>query len=380
MYIIFFVLLGIGYFSIFCACIFTLIHIIRYHKSYGVKSMAVLNFLNLSNAVIIYSSLFISSITIFYSQEVNIFLWELSLVFGFVGLILTSLIYTFLKESKKIPDFPFIYFILLLGFLIGSFFISDSVNVSIDIISSPPFFIFNQSKITYTYNLGTRLIIVIFIASLLAYYTFISYNIYLKARSKETGKSVIYLTFFFSIPILLQMFYSIFNLPILREIHILLMWLVVLALCIILLRKPEIFFELTNKIYYINIYHKSGVLLFSYRFDKTQNMIDSAIWGNILIGLNHILSEFIDKRDQIDVLQTKKTDIIVNYDNLGFAVVLITNRKNEILSNLIESFTLEFKDKFNEELLEIQDVNKLINVAEFKETKELIEKEFYLYL
>jgi len=342
--------------------------------------MAVLNFLNLSNAVIIYSSLFISSITIFYSQEVNIFLWELSLVFGFVGLILTSLIYTFLKESKKIPDFPFIYFILLLGFLIGSFFISDSVNVSIDIISSPPFFIFNQSKITYTYNLGTRLIIVIFIASLLAYYTFISYNIYLKARSKETGKSVIYLTFFFSIPILLQMFYSIFNLPILREIHILLMWLVVLALCIILLRKPEIFFELTNKIYYINIYHKSGVLLFSYRFDKTQNMIDSAIWGNILIGLNHILSEFIDKRDQIDVLQTKKTDIIVNYDNLGFAVVLITNRKNEILSNLIESFTLEFKDKFNEELLEIQDVNKLINVAEFKETKELIEKEFYLYL
>jgi hypothetical protein len=158
------------------------------------------------------------------------------------------------------------------------------------------------------------------------------------------------------------------------------MWPVVLALCIILLRKPEIFFELTNKIYYINIYHKSGVLLFSYHFDKTQNKLDSAIWGNILIGLNHILSEFIDTRDQIDVLQTKNTDIIVNYDNLGFAVVLITNRKNEILSNLIESFTLEFKDKYNEELLEIQDVNKLINVAEFKETKELIEKEFYLYL
>ncbi|MHA2472691.1 MAG: hypothetical protein ACXAES_05595 [Promethearchaeota archaeon] len=342
--------------------------------------MAVLNFLNLSNAVIIYSSLFISSITIFYSQVVNVFLWELSLVFGFVGLILTSLIFTFLKESKKIPDFPFIYFIFLLGFLIGSFFISDSVNVSIDIISSPPFFIFNQSKIAYTYNLGTRLIIVIFIASILAYYTFISYNIYVKARNKETGKSVIYLTFFLSIPILLQMFYSIFNLPILRELHILLMWPVVLALCIILLRKPEIFFELTNKIYYINIYHKSGVLLFSYHFDKTQNKLDSAIWGNILIGLNHILSEFIDTRDQIDVLQTKNTDIIVNYDNLGFAVVLITNRKNEILSNLIESFTLEFKDKYNEELLEIQDVNKLINVAEFKETKELIEKEFYLYL
>jgi hypothetical protein len=91
------------------------------------------------------------------------------------------------------------------------------------------------------------------------------------------------------------------------------------------------------------------------------------------------LSEFVDKENQIDVLQTKNTDIIVNYDDFGFAVVLITNKENSILQNLMKQFTLEFRNKYKEELLEIQDLNKLINVSEFTETKELIEKEFQVY-
>jgi hypothetical protein len=140
------------------------------------------------------------------------------------------------------------------------------------------------------------------------------------------------------------------------------------------------FLELTNKIYYINIYHKSGILLYSYHFKKSQNEIDSTIWGKILIGLNHILSEFVDKQNQIDVLQTKNTEIIVDYDEYGFAVVLITNKKNAILQKLLRQFTIEFRNKYKEELLEIQDLNKLINVSEFTEIKELIEKGFQLYL
>jgi len=147
-----------------------------------------------------------------------------------------------------------------------------------------------------------------------------------------------------------------------------------------LLKKPEMFLELTNKIYYINIYHKSGILLYSYKFSKSPNELDAAIWGNILIGINHILSEFVDKRNQIDVLQTNNTDIIVNYDDFGFAVVLITNRKNAILQKLMEKFAFEFKNKYKDELLEIQDLNRLINVSEFKETGELIEKGFQLYI
>ena len=97
-----------------------------------------------------------------------------------------------------------------------------------------------------------------------------------------------------------------------------------------LIKKPEIYTELTNKVYFINIYHKSGILLYSYEFGESKAIIDSTTWGNIIIGINHMLSEFVDTKDQIEVLKTDNSDIIVNYDDLGFAVVLITNQKNMI--------------------------------------------------
>ncbi len=380
MYGIFFVLLEIGYFFIFCLCVFTLIHIIRFQKNSGVKMMAYLNFLNVFNAVIIYSSLYISSITIYFSDTINVILWKLSIVSGFMSLILSSLIYTFLKEYKKVPDFPFLFFIGLFGFLIGALLYPSSIQIEVNNSSIPPFFILDLSEINYSYNSITGLIIVVFQSSIIFYYFLLSIKIYSKARNKDATKGLFYNTIIFTIPILMYILYIIYNHPIFRELHILSLWITITGVCIILLKKPEMFLELTNKIYYINIYHKSGILLYSYHFKKSQNEIDSTIWGKILIGLNHILSEFVDKQNQIDVLRTRNTDIIVDYDEFGFAVVLITNKKNTILQNLMKKFTIEFKNKFREELLEIQDLNKLINVSEFIGTKDLIEKGFQLYL
>jgi hypothetical protein len=148
----------------------------------------------------------------------------------------------------------------------------------------------------------------------------------------------------------------------------------------VIIKKPELFLVLTNKIYYVSIYHKSGILLFSYIFESERDFSDSAIWGNILIGINYILSEFIDKKDKIDVMKTKTSDIIVNYNtNYGFAVLVITNQKNEILENLINNFMKEFISRYHKELTEIQDLNKIINISEFKDTKNIIEKNFKLY-
>ena len=380
MYVVFFVLLEIGYFSIFCLCVFTLIHIIRFQKSYGVKFMAYLNFLTVFNAVLIYSSIYIVSITIHFSDTINITLWKVSIVSSFVSLLITSLIYTFLKEYKKIPGFPFFIFFAFFGFLIGALFYPNSIEISINISATSPFFILDPSQINYSYNTITSLIIGIFQSSVLFYYFILSFIIYKKARNKDTPKALIYNTIIFTFPILMYILYMIFNLPIFRELHILSLWITLSGVCVMLLKKPDMFFELTNNIYYINIYHKSGILLYSYHFTKSRNEIDSTIWGKILIGLNHILSEFVDKQNQIDVLQTKNTDIIVNYDEFGFAVVLITNKNNTILQKLMKQFTLEFRNKYKEELLEIQDLNKLINVSEFTETKELIEKEFQIFL
>ncbi len=380
MYIILFILLGMMYFFIFCVSVFTLIHIIHYHENYGIKLMAFLNFLTIFNAIIIYSSLYISSITIFFSETINIVLWKLSIFSGSISLLLNTLIFTFLKQYKRVPDFLFLFLITLFGVLIGALVLPDSIKMSIDISDSPPFFIKDPSQINYSYNTITGLLITIFQCSNVIYYFIISFLIHKKARDRKLTKDLIRNTIFFPIPILMYIFYIFFRFPIFRELHIISLWIIIFGFCVMLLKKPEMFLGLTNKIYYLNIYHKSGILLYSYKFSKSPNELDAAIWGNILIGINHILSEFVDKRNQIDVLQTKNTDIIVNYDDFGFAVVLITNRKNAILQKLMEKFALEFKNKYKDELLEIQDLNKLINVSDFKETRELIEKGFKLYI
>jgi len=149
-----------------------------------------------------------------------------------------------------------------------------------------------------------------------------------------------------------------------------------------IVKKPEIFFVLPNRIYSINIYHKSGILLYSYDFeDQTDSKTESTIWGNILIGLNHILSEFLDKKDKINVIQTKEADVVVKYEeDSGYALIVITNRKNSIVEDLMKNFSNEFKERYKSELSEILDINKIINVSEFGDLKELIEKFFQLYL
>ena len=374
-----FFLIIIGFTFILCVSIYTLIFIFTHHDKYGIKFTAILNFLTIFNAVIIYSPLFLLSVVGFYSESINILVWKLSLIFGFISLFITSLIYTFLMEFKRIPYIPFLIFTMLFGLLIGSFFSPDSVQVSINSLNSPPFLIFDLSTINYTFNITTGLIIGIFQFSSVLYYFILSYMIYSRARNKEPVKGLIVNTIIFFILILMFILYIALQVSIFRELYILSLWTNILTICYILVKKPEMFLELTNKIHYINIYHKSGILLYSYKFTSASNEIDSTIWGNILIGINHILSEFVDPKDQIDVLQTDNSDIIVNYDNLGFAVVLITNRKNAILKKLMDNFAVEFKNKYINELVEIQDLNKLINVSEFKETKDIVEKNFQMY-
>lgn len=380
MYIFFLILLVIGYVFILIVAIYTLIYILRHHQIYGIKLTAILNFSTIFNAVILYSTFYIFSIIIFFSENTNIILWKLSLISGFISLMLTSLIYAFLKEFKKISYFPFIIYNIFFGFLIGSLFSTNSIQLIIDSSTSPPFFLGDISKITYKFNITTGLITIMFLCSVAIYFFVVSITIYKRARNKENIKSLFINTVIFSFPIILSILYITFQLSIFRELHILLLWINIVGVCYMLVKKPGTFLELTNKIYSINIYHKSGILLYSYKFEPISNESDSAIWGNILIGINHILSEFIDTKDQIEVLQTDNSDIIVNYDELGFAVVLITNHQNPILKKLMNNFAQDFRLKYKNELTEIQDLNKLINVSEFNETKSIIERNFHMYL
>ncbi|MBA7587990.1 hypothetical protein ES708_30038 [subsurface metagenome] len=218
-------------------------------------------------------------------------------------------------------------------------------------------------------------------------------------------------TIVFTIPILMNIYYVILQQTVFRELYITLIWITNFAVNIMLIKKPEMFFVLPNRIYSINIYHKSGILLYSFNFDKKSDKKDeSPIWGNILIGLNHILSEFIGKKDKIDVIQTKNNEIVVRYEiDYGYALVVITNKKNSIIEDLMLNFSIVFNynnqlgyavlliakhknkilekavDNFTKKFAEINKDNLkkldgLIDVSTFKNAYDLIEEYFSHYL
>ena len=81
------------------------------------------------------------------------------------------------------------------------------------------------------------------------------------------------------------------------------------------------------------------------------------------------------------MIQTKEADIVVKYEeDSGYALIVITNRKNSILEDLMNKFSNEFKQIYRNELSEILDINKIINVSEFSDLTEIVEKNFQLYL
>jgi len=370
----------IGYILILILSTYTIIHIFRHRKKYGTELIAFLNVANIIIAGILYSTLFMFSVVIFISYDINILLWKLSLVFVFVIRLIISIIFSFFNEYKKIKIFPFLYFTLLFGLLVGALGTPDSITLS---LTGPPpvFSLMNPSNVNFKFNLVTSIVAILFELFLTIYFLYSAAIIHNKTKHKEESSPLLLNTLVFSISMMMLVLYITLQETLYRELYIIISWISSFALDIMLIRKPEMFFILPNRIYSVNIYHKSGIVLYSYSFDNTtDNKIESARWGTILIGLNHILSEFIDKTDKIDVIQTKKTDIVVRYENdYGYALVVITNQKNDIVEDLMLGFSNDFNSKYKNKLLDIQDLNRLINISEFIDLKELIEKHFRLY-
>ena len=372
----------IGYIIILCLSVITIIHIIRYRKKYGTKLIAILLAARVLTSGIIYSTLFVFSVTFFIRYEINILFWKLSIIAGVISLIITSFVYSFFHEYKKIKPFPFLYYTFLLGTLIGALLAPDSIELILSIPPPSSFSVIDPALINFRFNFITGAIIILFQSLITSYYFYIASLINIRSKKKEERLPLILNTIIFTIPILMNIYYIILQQTVFRELYITLIWITTFTVNIMLIKKPEIFFVLPNRIYSINIYHKSGILLYSLNFDKkSDNKDESPIWGNILIGLNHILSEFIGKKDKIDVIQTKKTDIVVKYEmDYGYALVVITNKKNSIIEDLMLNFSIEFKRKYKAELTDLQDINRLINVSEFSGAKEMVEKNFQLYL
>jgi len=380
MYNILSLVIVICYIVILTMSIITINHIINHYKDYGTKFKAFLNVGFVFTTGIIYSTFFLFSLVFYFSESINIILWKISSVLVIIILGLALLIMVFLKERRKVQIIPFVVYSINLGLLIGVILSPNSVQMELYLPISAPAIITDFSIINYIYDLTTTITFLIFYSFIVIYICHLTTTVYINARNKKKVKFFPLLLFFFAILQVLFILYVTFSFQIIRELHFIVLTINFLGVAQFLILKPEMTLNLTNKVYAINIYHKSGILLYTYEFKYEKMRTETEIWGNILIGLNHIVGEFISENNQIDVLQTKNSDIIVNYNNeYGFAVLIITNHKNIILSNMLNEFARDFKEIYKKELTEIQDLNNLIDASEFLDVEKLIKKHFSIY-
>ncbi|MFO8016995.1 MAG: hypothetical protein R6U96_00020 [Promethearchaeia archaeon] len=364
--------------------IYILLYIFYFHKDeYSPNLITTLISVAIGNGGIIYSILFVIPIIIYFpGGHLNNILWKIALIEGFISMILNTILYVFIKEYKKIPLIPFIVFSTLFGILGGAILFPGSIQFESNLSNDTPVLLSSIEQINISFSNFVGGVIIVFEICLLFYDFFIMYQIHQDSRNKIISLGIILNSFLYSFPIIMIIFFIAFRQMVFLFLHITLTWLTILSIGYVFTKKPTLFTVLTQKVCALNIYHKSGVLLYSYQFkDSQEKKSDSAVWGNILIGLNYIISEFINSEDQIDVLQTKNYDIVVDYNNdYGYAVLALTNKKNELVKKYMKSFSTQFCEKYKDELDEIQDLNKMINVSEFKEADAIVRENFEIYL
>lgn len=349
--------------------IISLLYVYKNRNKYYITSFVILIIFMILLIGVCYSIIYVLSITFYFSTIINILLWKISNLFHFIILGIGLFIMNISQKNKKKLQINFSLLIVFLSLIIGAFIIPNSVLI-------------NQmnSIIDYNYAMYSQILILLNLAFFLFLYLY--YTIYDSySRRKKVLKELVILNLLVLSPLIALMVYIGVFIPIFKYIHILALWINYFITFILILKKPNIFFNISNKVYNINIYHKSGILLYSYFFNSSEKKTNSATWGQILIGINYILSEFIEKKNKIDLLKTINSEIAVKYiDTYGFAILVFADQKNMILDDIIDKFTNDFIEKYKKELTEISDLNKLINVSEFNGVDILVKEHFQIYL
>jgi hypothetical protein len=147
---------------------------------------------------------------------------------------------------------------------------------------------------------------------------------------------------------------------------------------LVIIRKPSLFLVFTNKLYDFIIFHRSGILLYSYNFQTDKAVDDSLLKGSILIGINHILANFSNIESQLSLIKLSDRGVVFNFNNdLGYAILVIAKHKNKILETAVNEFMKRFSEVNR---INLKNLKGLIDVSVFKETNEIIKDVFKHYI
>ena len=339
-----------------------------HRENYGSKISVYLN-----NSLFLSFGIFFFTFSsnIYFSKEIALILWKISLITWLISVALLNTAQAFGIEQKKIINLSIFLYSYLVGICVRLLLFPDSIKIIQE--GNNYGFIFQNFHILMFILIYNSIAIILMVSRYIRNFS--------NFRDKKTSISLIILSFHFSFLILLYSIYLITRNIFVKNLYLFNYIIGAVVSYYIIVKKPFLFFELTNRIYNFIIFHKSGLLLYSYNFETDKESIDSFLKGPILIGISHILSNFADKKDHLNLLKMKGLDIVFEYDNkFGYAVLLITNRKNSIIEKGVQRFMAKFSSLNEESLNEIGSSSKLIDISKFKNAKNIIVESFKPYL
>ncbi|MBY8988650.1 MAG: hypothetical protein KGD61_09370 [Candidatus Lokiarchaeota archaeon] len=270
-----------------------------------------------------------------------------------------------LNKDSKVRFLPALIYIFMGGISLSLLFGPDSFTVIL--VGIDYYYLFD--------NIGLLISISLFSFCII----FISWMIQIKGfknfADKKLGKFYNVFFLLFSLHILLYNLYIITPNIYFKILHSSLYLINIGYFVIIIIEKPNILAVFTNKIYDFIVFHKSGILLYSFNFQTREEVDESLLKGSILIGISHILANLSNVESQVTHIKMKERTVVFNFNTqLGYATLLIAKHRNKIIEKSIDNFMNEFS-KINK--VSLQNLSGLIDVSTFKNAKGLIKQYFH---
>ncbi len=362
-------MIGIVYISVFMLLLLVgIIHGIYARENYEVETgFAVIIFMYFIGQALYFVS-FNLSVENYFKIEISQILWKISIFIRIFSIGLMSSIHSVeLHKHSKIRFLAIIIYLFLEGIIISLLIFPNSF-LTLQQDNNYLYFFQDVTLLVFIFVFNLAIIIFLGISQIMGYKNF---------NDKNLAK------FFSSYICLLSLniiVYSIFLITqniISRTLHVILYIINSGFVLYVIIEKPALFLVFTNKIFDFIIFHKSGILLYSYDFQASREVDESLLKGSILIGINHILANFTGVENQLDHIKMSDKGVVFNFQNdLGYAVLLIAKHKNKILEKAVQKFIKKFSDQNKEKLLNLSG---LIDVSVFKDAGKLIKECFSKY-
>ena len=355
-------------FSSIIISIFAISYVITHREKYGSKINIILIILLYLFVGILYITLLCLSTIVIFNKETALNLWNAAIIVSIFAIVFLSTLHGIIIGYKKIEFLTYFIFSFLGGIIV---YLVCFVNIfEVKKIGLNYYFSFQNFLLFYFMTiLGSSLVI------LMWYILLINFS---KIREKILARLLIINTLCFTVVIFTFAFFLISSNLIIKYLHLISYIITAIIFLYEIIKKPDLFIEITNKIYDFIIFHKSGILLYSYNFETGRETEDSLLKGSILIGINHILSNLTNQKDKLGIIKMENRDIVLEYnDTLGYAILLITNKKNEFIDKAIQRFMKRFVELNREEL---KSLNGLIDSSRFKNAGKLIHDYFSPYI